>query len=133
MISGRLHLVGFILPVATAACSGNGGNAACSSLPPVCGDRLCVLEAPVTPATLPAEQMVCSGVDVRIIDDCGCDGKTCPAGQRCVQVIEPEPFGGGPNGPANRCFTPCTAATDCGPSAVCLPNTYGVFECRPPQ
>jgi hypothetical protein len=117
---------------AVGGTTGTGGTATkCGGAPTLCGPSgaACTFATPRVPTT-PNLAAGCNTFNP-VLDRCGCDGKTCPAGETCVQAL----MGGtgSPDTYANACAVPCVAGDDCGPNSQCLPDVSGVFECRPPQ
>lgn len=66
-------------------------------------------------------------------DTCGCDGKTCQEGERCIfTLLEQGPATVSPGLKTNQCFEICTADTDCLPNEMCLPRWRDIsapFQC----
>jgi hypothetical protein len=112
--------------------------AALDAAPPIaCGDcPLCRCNGgpcpdPVPPAGVLPEVSDCSPADSPREDECACQGKACPADQRCVRArTDPVPGLGGPEGLTNLCRAPCAAATDCGAGRECRPDPDGVYTCQ---
>jgi len=122
---------------ATSDSGASGGESGrCSGGPTYCGqgpgNHSCGITSPAPPGGVPPEATTCSATDGGVArDECACQGNVCPAGQLCISVAYPPPFGGGgPGYVANSCFAVCTAATDCGAGNACLANYYGIFQCR---
>jgi hypothetical protein len=119
----------------TTGTAGTGGAAsACAGGPTHCGGinatTPCAIAAPAVPTSPPAEVTECNLMAAGL-DACGCDGKTCAAGQTCTHALMGG--SGGPDFYVNRCSSPCVASTDCGSNNACLPDIAAVFECRPAQ
>lgn len=67
-------------------------------------------------------------------DECGCEGRSCRAGDTCVRVDQFAPSGlGGPATVRNGCFPLCQTDADCMAPAVCVTNVYGLLVCATPQ
>lgn len=63
-------------------------------------------------------------------DQCGCDGKTCPSGQRCVRA-EKEVGQACPGPLINQCVAVCEGDDACPAGTACLPFSNGeVRTCR---
>ncbi len=119
-----------------AGMGGSGGDGPrCTGALPLCGggsQSACTITTPLVPSSPPAEVTTCDTNQFDPpVDECGCDGKACAAGETCTTVLRY--LSGGPDFYANTCITPCVATTDCGPNDACLPDVFGSFECRPTQ
>lgn len=64
-------------------------------------------------------------------DQCGCEGRSCPVGQSCLQVVELM-TASEPAYSLNRCFSVCTTDAECGERQTCEVRRYGVKSCGAP-
>lgn len=57
-------------------------------------------------------------------DQCGCEGRSCPVGQSCLQVVELM-TASEPAYSLNRCFSVCTTDAECGERQTCEVRRMG--------